>query len=65
MIAVKEAEDVDFRIQNIASLNKRQSIPKGQSKIDNSEKLATRRRKTKQKHNTICVGHYYHANSLK
>ena len=38
---------------------------RGQSKMDNPEKLATlgtqdtRRRKTKQKHNTICVGHPY------
>jgi hypothetical protein len=31
----------------------------GESKMDNSEKLATRRRKTKQKHNTKCVGHHY------
>jgi hypothetical protein len=30
----------------------------GFSKIDNPDKLA-RRRKTKQKHNTICVGHHY------
>jgi len=30
--------------------------------MENPEKLATRytrRRKTKQKHNTICVGHHY------
>jgi hypothetical protein len=27
--------------------------------MDNPEKLATRRRKTKQKHNTICIGHHY------
>jgi hypothetical protein len=27
--------------------------------MDNPEKLATRRRKTKQKHSTICVGHHY------
>jgi hypothetical protein len=27
--------------------------------MDNPEKLATRRRKTKQKHNTICVGLHY------
>ena len=33
-------------------------IPTGQLKIDNPEKLATRRGKTKQKHNTICVGHH-------
>jgi hypothetical protein len=32
--------------------------------MDNPEKLATRRRKTKQKHNTICVGHHYtHTNT--
>ena len=34
----------------------------GQSKKDNPEKLATQdyvQRKTKQKHNTICVGHHY------
>ena len=27
--------------------------------MDNPEKLATQRRKTRQKHNTICVGHHY------
>jgi len=27
--------------------------------MDNPEQLATRRRKTKQKHNTIYVGHHY------
>jgi len=27
--------------------------------MDNPEKLTTRRRNTKQKHNTICVGHHY------
>ena len=32
---------------------------KGQSTMDNPYKLATRRRKTKQKQNTICVGHHY------
>ena len=32
---------------------------KGVIQMDNPEKLATRRRKTKQKHNTICVGHHY------
>ena len=33
---------------------------KGAIKIkDNPDKLATRWRKTKQKHNTICVGHHY------
>ena len=38
-------------------------IQKGQSTVDNSERLAnighTRRRKTKQKQNTICVGYHY------
>ena len=38
-------------------INKRKRIPKGHSKTENPEKLSTRRRKTKQKHNTICVGH--------
>jgi hypothetical protein len=27
--------------------------------MDNPKKLATRRRKTNQKHNTICVGYQY------
>jgi hypothetical protein len=27
--------------------------------MNNQEKLATRRGKVKQKHNTICVGHHY------
>ena len=27
--------------------------------MDNPGKLATRRRKTKQKHYTLCVGHHY------
>ena len=37
-------------------------IPKGQSKMDNPEKLTTYRvhktKKKKQKQNTICVGHH-------
>ena len=47
------------------NVTKRQRIPKGQSKMNNPEKLTTqgtkdtRGRKTKQKHNTICIGHYY------
>ena len=46
-----------------AKVNKRQGIPKGQTKIDKPKKPDnigyTRRRKTKQEHNTICVGHHY------
>ena len=45
------------------NINKRQRIPQRQSIMDNPEKLATQgtqdEDKTKQKHNTICVGHYY------
>ena len=33
-------------------------MPNGQSKMDTPEKLATRRRKTKQKHNTAPTGHH-------
>jgi len=36
--------------------------------MDNPENIATRykrRRKTKQKHNTICVGHHYAKNKHK
>jgi fido (protein-threonine AMPylation protein) len=39
--------------------------PNGQAKMNNQEKVATlgtqdtRRRQTKQKHSTICVGHPY------
>ena len=42
----------------------RRDIKHGQS---DPEKLDTRRRETKQKHNTICVGHYYtktHTNNV-
>jgi hypothetical protein len=39
--------------------NKRYIIPKGPSNMINPEKLATRRRQTKQKQNTKCVGHHY------
>jgi len=34
-------------------------------KMDNPEKLATRRRITKQKHNTRCIGHHYSSNGCK
>ena len=40
-------------------------MSKGQSKMDNPQKLATlstqntERKQTKQKHNTICVEHHY------
>ena len=47
--------------------NNPQRIPKGQSKMNNPEKLATRRIKRMQKQNTICVGHHYaqtNANSV-
>ena len=42
-------------------VNKRQRIPKGQSKMDKMEKLTTQGTpyEDKQKHNTICVGHHY------
>jgi hypothetical protein len=44
-------------------LYKRKKIPKGQSKIDNSEKLATQgtqdNEKQNKKHNTGYVGHHY------
>jgi len=44
------------------ALHKRKTIPKGQQKMDNPEKLATfeytRRRQPNQKDNTICVGHH-------
>ena len=44
-------------------VNKRQRIPKGQSQKVQSRDTGnmgyTRRRHTKEKHNTICVGHHY------
>ena len=39
--------------------NERQRIPKGQSQMDNPEKLTTNCTQDKLKHNTICVGHHY------
>jgi len=43
-------------------LNKRKRIPKGQSKMDNPEKLAQYgtqdEEKQNKKQNTICVGHH-------
>ena len=46
----------------LMALHKRKTIPKGQQKMDNPEKLATfeytRRRQPNQKDNTICVGHH-------
>ena len=54
-----------MQIRNVpCALNKRQRKPKGQSRTNNPEKLATvgtqdaRRRQRKQKHYTICVGHH-------
>ena len=47
-------------LQTVLSVDsKRWRILKGQSKMDNPVKKATRRRKTKQKHNMICVGQHY------
>ena len=37
----------------------KQRIQKGQSKMDNPEKVATRRRRANKRHITICVGHHY------
>ena len=34
-------------------------IPKGQSKIDNPEKLAIKGTQDKEKQDTVCVGHHY------
>ena len=43
-----------------AIVNKRYRIPKGQSKMNNQKKLATQDgKKTKQRHNPICVRHRY------
>ena len=39
--------------------NKCQRIPKGQSKMENTEKLATQTKKKNPKHNTLCVVHHY------
>ena len=47
-------------LHHTRSVNKRCRIPKGQSEKGQSRKTGnigyTRQRKTKQKHNTICVG---------
>ena len=40
------------------SLNKRQRIPKGQSIMDNPEKLETQGIQDDVKHNTLCAGHH-------
>ena len=39
--------------------NKRQRIPKVQSKMDDPNKLATQGTQDEDKYNTICVGHHY------
>ena len=39
-------------------VNKSQRIQKGQAKMENPEKLATQRRKNKQKHKALCVVHH-------
>ena len=52
--------------ENNSFENKRQRIPKGQSKKDNQDKLATQaEEKTKQKDNTICVQTPLYANKHK
>ena len=47
----------------VHKINKRQRISKGQSKMDNPEKLTTQgtqdEEKTNQIHKAICVGHHY------
>jgi hypothetical protein len=43
----------------VSTYNKRQRIPKGQSKWTIPRNWQHSRRKTKQKHNTICAGHHY------
>ena len=40
------------------SLNKHQRIPKGQSIMDNPEKLATQGTQDDVKHNTLYAGHH-------
>jgi hypothetical protein len=59
-------------INSKTNLKKRRKITKVQSRMDNPEKLATldtqgtKRRQTKQKHNTTCVGHHYaHTNTIR
>ena len=39
--------------------NKRQRIPKGERKLDNQDKLATKGTQEEEKRNTICAGHHY------
>ena len=59
--------EINELYESIDILNKCQRIPKGQSNMDNPEKLATQgytKRSTKQKHNTICVGHHYTKTSI-
>ena len=58
--------DVQSTTQKTSKLeNKRQRIPKGQSKMETPNKLATQGReykkqnKTKIKHSTICIEHHY------
>ncbi len=40
-------------------MDKHQRIPKGQSKMNNPEKLATQGTQNKEKHKTISVGNHY------
>ena len=53
----------DYPTLHFEHTNTHQRKPKRLSQMDNPEKLATQvtqdEEKTKQKHNTICVGHHY------
>ena len=46
-------------LSTFVSENKHWGIQKGQSKMDNLEKLATQGTQYEEKHNTTCVGHHY------
>ena len=44
---------------NSEANKKRQGIPKGQSKMDNPEKVATQGTQYEEKQNKICAGQHY------
>ena len=48
-----------YSLESILIMNKRQRIPKGQSRMDNPETLATLGTQDEEKDNTIGVGHPY------